>query len=148
MSLGFIASSVFNMAVVLLTSHMITQTSEIIKFTLLITLTCNFLEFSSCTFIPDCCLDVPQNRAHLIAQRNSSILCSLETRKSRMYVSDMTGADISSQGRALPWRVRVRSMICPMIMFVTASMIFDPMGISVKKATSQGKACVRSSTSV
>ena len=68
------------------------------------------------------------------------------TVKSRIAVIVISGAETSSQGRALPSFVLVRSMIWPMRMLVTASMIFDTMGKTVRNTPPQRG--VRFSTSV
>ena len=56
------------------------------------------------------------------------------TVKSRTPVIGTRTAESSSQGRALPSFVLVRSMTWPMMMFVIASMIFDTIGKTVRKA--------------
>ena len=43
-------------------------------------------------------------------------------------VTATSGADSNSQGRALPPLMRVRSMICPIMRFVTASIALLMMG--------------------
>ena len=50
------------------------------------------------------------------------------TVKSRIAVTGTRKADRRSHGRALPSLVFVRSMICPMITFVMASITFEMIG--------------------
>ena len=73
---------------------------------------------------------------------------SVAIKKSRIIATVMSGAETSSQGRALPCRECVLSMIWPIRRFVMASMILEMIGKSVRKAATQGNALVRSSTSV
>ena len=54
------------------------------------------------------------------------------TVKSRIAVIVISGAETSSQGRALPSFVLVRSMIWPMTTLVTASMTLETMGKIVR----------------
>ena len=56
------------------------------------------------------------------------------TVNSRIAVTVISGADSSSHGRALPSFVLVRSMICPMTMFVIASMTLLMIGKIVKNS--------------
>ena len=68
------------------------------------------------------------------------------TVKSSTPVTGSRKAESSSQGRALPSLVFVRSMICPIRMFVIASMIFETIGNTVRNTPPQSG--VRFSTSV
>ena len=68
------------------------------------------------------------------------------TVNSRMPVTGTRNAESSSHGRALPSLVFVRSMICPMMTFVIASMILDTIGNTVRNTPPQSG--VRFSTSV
>ena len=68
------------------------------------------------------------------------------TVNSRIPVTGTRKADSSSQGRALPSLVFVRSMTCPMTTLVIASMILDTMGNTVRNTPPHSG--VRFSTSV
>ncbi len=68
------------------------------------------------------------------------------TVKSKIPVTGSKKADSSSQGRAFPSGVLVRSMICPMITLVIASITLEMMGKTVKNSPPQSG--VRLSTSV
>ena len=59
---------------------------------------------------------------------------ALGTANSKMPVTGIRIADSSSHGRALPSRVRVRSISCPMTTLVTASMILEAMGNTIRNA--------------
>ena len=58
----------------------------------------------------------------------------LGTVNRRMPETATNGALSNSHGRALPWAVRVRSMMYPMITLVMASMTLDTTGNTAKKA--------------
>ena len=58
----------------------------------------------------------------------------LGTVNSRTAVTGTRNADRKSHGRAFPSFVLVRSMTCPMMMLVIASMIFEMIGKMARKS--------------